>query len=241
MTDDEIAQRAAFLRSARRPGLGAYTVLAVLIAVAIAVAAVATSQVRSQGKRMSAANCLVEDRTRAALVDLLNRLTAPRILGEGATQAQIDEQTAQNAEAAAYRASALASLSALKCNQLAKDGTPVPLLQPAPALPPAVVGPTGASGPAGLTGPQGIQGIQGAQGPTGATGATGAQGPQGVQGPAGANGVNGTNGRDGTPGQPGPKGDQGPPGPQGPPGSDATTTTTTVPSPGSVAAASQRK
>jgi hypothetical protein len=223
--DQDLQDRRQALDRGYRPGMLAYTALALLVALALVFAARTASSTSAQGRRMSAANCTVANNTREGLVDLLNRLTAPRILGPGATPTQIAEQDAQNAEADKYRTAALGNLSALKCNKLASDGVPVPLLLPTPPVPDTVAGPAGDRGATGLTGPQGIQGVQGSQGVQGIQGDQGIQGATGATGATGPAGSNGINGSSGHTGDTGPTGPSGPPGPQGPPGSDATTTT----------------
>jgi len=198
------------------PGLVAYLLLAASLSLATIGAVSAQNRNRDQTRRVAAANCVVQASNRSLAVDLLNRLTSPRILGSGASPEQVAAQESQNAEAASFRAEQLSRLKALSCAaQIGGKVTPIYL--PPPELPPIIVGPAGSSGPAGITGPPGPPGQAGGVGAPGASGSAGPVGPEGAPGRS-------------VVGPPGPAGQSivgptGPAGPIGPPGPVPTTTT----------------
>ena len=187
------------------PGLVAYLLLVAAVVLSLTGAGVALARNKAQAVAGSEANCLVAATVRSAVVDILGRLTAPRLLGVGASEAQVAAQEEANAEAAEYREAQLAQLRAIECGSFdapAPAGIPVP-----PEPPPGVV-----VGPAGEQGPAGISGVAGPPGEPGRAGTDGAPGPPGAPGMPGD---------PGTPGSPGPVG---PAGPAGAPGTDGTTT-----------------
>lgn len=192
-----------------RPGivgftaLGLFSVLAFLVSVLTGVQA--NNRTKALARETSAANCRTAGTVRAGLVDLLNRLTAPRVLGRDATPEQVAFQEVENAQAAAYRAERIAKLQALACGPLADDGKVVPLLVRMPPTPtPGVPGLSGERGAAGLTG------------------------PMGPPGPAGKDGRDGRDGKDGRDGEPGPQGPPGEPSPTTTSTTSSSTTTTTT-------------
>lgn len=224
----DVLIRQALSRQAS-PGLVAYVALAVAVAVAIAGSVVAVQTSRRQAAAASEANCRTVDATTRGLVDVLGRLTAPRVLGPGATSEEVAAQDQANAAAAAYRAEQIARLQAVRCDELGDTTNPESIPVPDAPSPPVVVGERGS---AGLTGPQGIPGRDGADGqsivgPPGRDGAPGTVGGQGKDGDDGLTVI----GPQGVPGlsvvgPPGEPGAPGPPGPQGEPGEPAPTTTT---------------
>jgi hypothetical protein len=209
----------------RSPGYVAFALLAVLTAaLGAGVFVNARNQARQNAER-AVANCRVQSSTQEVLLDVLNRLTAPRVLGNGVTPAQVEHQDRLNAEAAAYRAARVADLEAIACAKLS-SGEPEAVEVAAPPPPP--------SGAPGITGERGPMGLTGPAGPAGIPGEDGAPGPRGDSGPQGETGPSGPQGSPGEQGPPGPPGPQGETGPQGPPGEDSngsgSTTTTSTPS-----------
>ncbi len=235
-------------RPSYRPIITAIIVLAFFVLLAVSGAIFSYDKAlntdrhqQQQNKAFIAAACRSQQTTRDGFVELLNRLTAPRKLGDGASQAEIAFQNQQNADAAIYRTKAIAALSGLNCSgKTGPDGQPEPIPVFVPPAPPVIIGPAGSQGPAGLTGPPGVSGVngvdgvnglQGPVGPTGGPGPVGSVGPTGASGPTGPTGPTGPPGPTGPIGPPGPSGPPGPvgpPGPQGPPGPSAPTTTTTT-------------
>ena len=217
VTERLIKQEKAPLPEVRRSvGIIAFCLLAVLSVLnTVGVLWVSITN-RDEARRAAEENCRVNGDGVALGVELLNRLTAPRILGPGATTEQIAIQESQNQEAADYRGERLAMVEALDCGSL-RSGEVKSVLLPAPEPPPlGAIGATGEQGVSGLTGPAGPQGLPGAVGTPGTPGAIGSEGKQGGPGPIG------------------PGGPQGPQGPQGPAAPTTTvppttTTTTTVP------------
>ncbi len=225
-----------YTKTVRKPGYLAYSLLALMTAVALLASLRSATADRRTSQDKDAALCRVQATTRAGFVDLLNRLTAPRVLGPDAPAEQVAFQTQQNLDAEQYRIMTLGKLTALSCKVIGenKDSvpTPIPILLPLPA---PVVGPAGESGTPGIIGPPGPPGAvgppgaTGPAGPAGPTGATGAKGDTGDKGERGDPGPPGPVGPEGPTGPLGPTGPQGPPGPQGPAGEPAPTTTTTTP------------
>lgn len=214
-------------RAALKPGWLAYTVIALLAAAAATASILTVRSGRRTQLAVSSANCRVSEANRAALVDMLDRLTAPRKLGPGATAEQVAYQDRQNAEAMAYRNQVIDKLKALRCGQIASDGEAIPVdVPPPPVAPPGAVGPAGEVGPAGLTGPPGIPGPEGSPGPPGTPGLRGEPGPPGERGEPGPTGPEGPQGPAGEPGPPGLPGLPGiiPPQQTVPPGPEPTPT-----------------
>lgn len=204
------------------PTYSAIFVIALVTTIALLVSGLA---IRRSSQAIEA-NCTVSQRSRELTVDMLNRLTAPRTLGPGATPEQLADQESQNKEAAEYRKDAIGRLRQLNCKDLSDLAIPEPKPIPVPAPRNTTsVGATGAQGPPGLTGPAG---------PAGPPGPPGEPGPPGVDGRDGRNGVDGRDGQDGQDGQDGAPGPQGPPGPQGEkgdkgdPGESSSTTSTST-------------
>lgn len=192
------------------PGMVAYIALVLFLCLAIVGAFTAQLVTKNQAREAAEANCQRSKTDRSLTIDILNRLTAPRVLGEDATPDQIAAQEAQNKEAEKYRQDRLSKLRALDCIELG-EGKVEALVVPAPPLPrPGVPGAAGEKGPAGLTGPPGVPG------------------PQGLQGPLGEPGIDGRDGERGPAGPPGPKGDKGDPGEPAPTTTSTTSTTTTT-------------
>lgn len=181
-----------------------------------------------QRSRAITASCEQQRADRSVLIDVLNLLTAPRTLSDGATEEQKKFQEQQNKEAKELRKKELAKLHSLNCGEfIASSPDPKPV--PAPPLPPAgATGLSGERGPQGLTGPIGPVGPPGEDGRDGRDGVDGRDGRDGAKGDTGETGATGPQGPQGEPGPPGPQGEPGPPGPQGPPGEPAPTTTTTT-------------
>lgn len=194
-------------RAALKPGWIAYGVAVMFGATALVMSNVANQRGKGNQLAISVANCRVSEANRVVLVDILDRLTAPRKLGPGATAEQIAYQDRQNAEAMAYRNQVIDKLKALRCGTIARDGQAIPVeVPPPPVAPPGAVGPAGEVGPAGLTGPPGIPGPEGSPGPPGTPGLRGEMGlpgERGEPGPAGPEGPQGPAGEPGPPGLPG--------------------------------------
>lgn len=208
MVDIDFPMPTVPIKHSHHPGLVAYGILVVALCLIAINLQVIQSRNKLTAQKAAAANCETASANRELAINLLNRLTAPRILGPGATLEQIRVQDGQNADAAKYRDEELARLKALSCSQLAR-GTVMPVLIPPPALPPiGAIGASGEQGVIGLTGPIGPQGLPG------------------------TNGTNGTNGRDGATGPAGPAGPMGPAGPPAPttipPPTTVPPTTTTI-------------
>jgi hypothetical protein len=216
------------------PGMIAYLLLAACLCLAVVGAFGAQLVTKRQARESGEANCLRAKADRSLTIDILNRLTAPRILGEGATPEQVATQDAQNAEAAEYRKDRLSKLRALDCGELGRGNVEALIVPPPPLPRPGVPGPAGEQGPSGITGPAGPPGppgTPGEQGPAGARGEQGVPGEAGAPGEKGDKGVPGDSGPAGETGPQGPAGPTGPQGPEGPPGPEATTTTTIPPEP----------
>lgn len=194
-----------------KPGMVAYAALAILIVIAL-FGIIRVERINDyHSKQRAAANCRVQENVRERFVDLLNRLTAPRILGPGASPEQIAAQEKANEEGLKYRNKSLDELTALQCSKLRKDGPPIPVTVSVPPVPTGVQGSSGDPGLPGIAGKDGING------------------KDGLDGQPGKDGANGRDGKDGATGPPGPTGPTGPPGPKGDPGEPAPTTTTTQP------------
>lgn len=192
-------------KAKRVPGYPAYIALAILVVLSIFMAMRASSQANQRLQDATEANCKVQAGNRTAIVDLINRLTAPRKLSDGATPEQVAFQEKQNKAAAEYRKEALAALTGLKCSELSKGNIVVlPLLNPPPPAA-GLTGPSGETGPIGLTGPIGERGADGKDG-------------ESITGPKGEKGDSVT----------GPKGEKGDKGDTGDPAPTTTTTTTTT-------------
>lgn len=200
------------LRPRPRPTYAAFMVLAIVTALALLAGGFATVQANKSAE----VTCQVTRRTRAVMVDVVNRLTAPRVLPEGASPEQVEVQAAQNEAAEQYREDAFARLQDLPCKELGGLTTPEP--QPI-RVPPQFLGGQGAPG---LTGPPGPMGPDGPSGPGGPSGQDGRDGRDGLRGPHGDPGPQGPQG------PPGPEGQRGPPGEKGDPGEPAPTTTSTT-------------
>jgi Collagen triple helix repeat (20 copies) len=212
-----------------RPGLGVLVLFLASVFIAMLFGGFATQSARhaaDKANKANEANCQVSRVARDALVDLVNRLTAPRTLAPGASANDVVAQDKQNQEASEYREAVLESLRGLPCESLGKTPVPTPIVIPAP--PESIAGPEGEQGPSGLTGPPGPSGEDGAPGADGQDGATGPVGPQGDAGSKGAPGDPGPKGEKGEQGEQGPPGPEGPQGPQGEPAPTTTTTTTTT-------------
>lgn len=207
---------------AHHPGMVAYAALVVCLCLAIIGAFAAQQVTKRQARESAEANCERSKADRALTIDILNRLTAPRVLGEGATPEQTAAQEAANADAEAYRKERLSKLRALDCGELGEGKVEAVVVAPPPLPRPGVAGAAGEQGPAGITGPAGPPGPPGPPGPAG---------ERGAQGLAGRDGRPGEDGAPGPAGPPGPKGDRGDPGEPAPIPPTTTSTTTTQPPP----------
>lgn len=210
---EEAVRRVTAVRRRPVPGFGLYVLLVVAVIVEAAGIVSIVNHDSKHSRRQAQSLCAVSRSARSVLIDVVNRLTAPRTLGADATPEQQRFQADLNADAAAYRAGVFERMRTLDCDRLKSRSGAVPEPHPIPAPPPPAQGPPGLAGergPAGLTGPAGPEGPAGRDGRDGRDGAPGPRGPKG------------------DPGDPGPPG---PPGPQGPPGPTPTTTSTTQPPP----------
>lgn len=205
------------------PGLIAYSLLVASLCFAILAAYGAQTITKRQARESAEASCLTQLEDRRLTVDILNRVTAPVILGDGFSLDQITAQEARNLEGKELREKNLARLRPLNCGALGK-GEVKPVIVTVPPQPP--------SGVVGAQGERGVQGLPGSPGLPGLKGEPGLRGEKGDRGEKGEPGENGIS-------IPGPEGPPGPQGSQGPPGEPAptttipppTTTTTTLPVP----------
>ena len=204
MTDNGLEQdRAAYRKLTGGPSwkqvglLVAFIVLLVLGGQYLNARSAAQERVRIERKfeRLIADGCEA-DRTRTEIeLDILNRLTAPRILAPGSPDRAVADQEFKNEENRKFREEEEDKLRARKCSDIlaGKLPEPEPVLVPPPEI---VQAPSGERGSVGLTGAQGAQGPvgppgspvpgpQGPPGPTGSTGPPGPRGPEGEQGPPG--------------------------------------------------------
>lgn len=234
MSDEFIDRRMPFLppipHHSHHPGMAAYLLLVASLCLAIAGGFTYTVVTKRQAREAAEANCVRAREDRALTIDILNRLTAPRLLGQGATPEQVAAQEAQNAEAEQYRKDRIAKLRALDCGELGQGKVEALVVPPPPSPRSGTPGAAGEQGAAGLTG------AAGPPGPPGAAGPSGPPGPQGEPGPPGPPGGLGPRGETGSPGPPGPPGPEGPKGdpaplPPVPPEPVPIPTTTTAPPP----------
>lgn len=171
--------------------IGAFVVLLLLGALYVNAQSAAKERVRIERKfeRLIADGCEA-DRTRTEIeLDILNRLTAPRILAPGSPDRAVMDQEFKNEENRRFREREENKLRARKCSDIlaGKLPEPEPVLVPPPEI---VQAPSGERGAVGLTGAQGAQGPVGppgspVPGPQGPPGPPGPRGPQGEQGPPG--------------------------------------------------------
>jgi hypothetical protein len=218
-TDEELSAAVAVLAagpppdapSRPPPGWVPFVALAVFVVLSVGGSVWAIRTGRSQTLAYATVNCETTNVNRSALLNLVNRQTAPRTLGSAATDEQRAMQDEANAEAAKFRDELVNELRASRCGVTEADGEPQAVDVPTPSPPPTIVGPDGSSGPAGVTGPPGPPGEPGKPG-------------ESIVGPQGEPGLDGAPGLDG-------ESVVGPPGPAGPPGPEATTTTTAPPPP----------
>ena len=194
-TEHAVAALAASIAKPHRkePGFRAYGILALCIVLLGIGFVVTTLTVRRIADASTRANCESNAALRNSYVDLLYRLTTPRLLPPGSPPDLVDYTNKVNKIATDYRNTQLKSLTAVRCGLLATgDIKPLPL-PPQPPPPPVVAlpGPAGPLPLAPLTGAMGPMGPAGPSGPAGAAGKDGAAGKEGQPGKNGNSILNG--------------------------------------------------